>query len=451
MAENSNLIIDYIKTKSGIAQINYESLANLPDLSNISSNDIYIAKVCFIDTTISEAPTGFSSVLGQTEGDIALGHYIDGEATYADIQAAIQAGKIVYLKLFMKQETTDDTGTVTGSEYVDLGILAPFYMMDAEDLSEGNFVFRLVLGDLSSAKSLKTEAAYYIECTPTQVGSVITTISPQFFLINVSEGATSGTLQLENDSDWGNLGSHDSSISDSLRIVSYLWQNSLDRLYYLISQDSTTVTYQTLPQYNDNGALVFYTAVCDTSAKTITVAEKTFSAGSGSGGSITLDSTPTAGSANGVTSGGVYSAVSAISNRLDKETTPTEGSTNILTSGDIYSVQQNLIEAVNKRSTGRVYADTAAMEADIAILGDSLKIGDVAYITATGVADYWWNGTTYVEIETKTDLSGYLTKTDAETTYVAKADLPTHYTFVTSTTAPASGTANTVITFVTGA
>lgn len=448
MAENSNLIIDYIKTKSGIAQINYESLANLPDLSNISSNDIYIAKVCFVDTTISEAPTGFS-VLGQTEGNLSVGHYIDGEATYADIQAAIQAGKIVYLQLLIEVETTDDTGTVTGSEYIDLGIFVPFYEMDAEDLSEGNFVFRLVMGDLSSARSLKTEAAYYIECTPTQVGSLVATISPQFFLIEVSEGTTSGTLQLENDSDWSNLGSHHNGVSDGLHIVSYLWQDSLDRLYYLISQNSTTITYQTLPQYNDNGALVFYTAVCDTSAKTITVAEKTFSAGSGGG--VTLDSTPTAGSVNGVTSGGVYSAVSAISNRLDKETTPTEGSANILTSGDIYSVQQNLIEAVNKRSTGRVYADTAAMEADIAVLGDSLKIGDVAYITATGVADYWWNGTAYVEIETKTDLSGYLTKTDAETTYVTKADLPTYYTFVTSTTAPASGTANTVVTFVTGA
>ena len=442
MAENSNLIIDYIKTKSGIAQINYESLANLPDLSNISSNDIYIAKVCFIDTTVTEVPEGFS-VLGQTGGDLALGHYIDGEATYTDIQAAIQAGKAVYLSLFEKMQ--DDSG----SQYIDTGVFAPFYMQDAKDLSSGNFVFQLVIGELSSADSLKTEAAYYIECTPTQVGSIIATISPQFFLINVSEGTTSGTLQLENDGDWSNLGALTSGVSDEVYLISYLWQNSLSRLYYLIQENGTTITYQTLPQYNDNGVLVFYTAVCDTSAKTITIAEKTLSASSG--GSITLDSTPTAGSTNGVTSDGVYSAVSAISDRLDKETTPTEGSTNILTSGDIYSVQQNLIEAVNKRSTGRVYADTAAMEADIAVLGDSLKIGDVAYITATGVADYWWNGTTYIEIETKTDLSGYLTKTNAEATYVAKANLPAYYTFVTSTTAPASGTANTIVTFVTEA
>lgn len=442
MAENSNLIIDYIKTKSGIAQINYESLANLPDLSNIKSNDIYIAKIAL---TLDAVPEG-TTILGQVgKAEMMMGEYIPGETTYADIQAAIQSGKIVQAKVFMKMETADG-----GIEYADMGFLAPLYELDAESPLEGNFVFRFVTSLLTSSMSLKNEEACYIECTPTQVGALVTTISPQFFLINATAGDTSGTLKLDTESDWGKLGGTNSALSDGLQIISYLWQKDLNRLYQLTQYDSNIVKYQTIPQLNDNGEWAIYTAICDLTAKIISVTENILSS-SGSGSSIILDSAPTADSKNGVTSGGVHTAVSAISNRLDKETTPTEGSTNILTSGDIYTVQQNLIEAVNKRSTGRKYDTVAAMNADITNLGASLKLGDVAYISATGVADYWWDGTQYIEIETKTDLSGYLTTADAATTYVAKADLPTQYSFVTSTAAPTAGTASTVVTFVTEA
>lgn len=63
------------------------------------------------------------------------------------------------------------------------------------------------------------------------------------------------------------------------------------------------------------------------------------------GGSVTIDPTPTEGSENAVSSGGVYTALSQKQNTLSFDTTPTYGSTNPVTSSgirgaDVYHLQQ---------------------------------------------------------------------------------------------------------------
>lgn len=49
------------------------------------------------------------------------------------------------------------------------------------------------------------------------------------------------------------------------------------------------------------------------------------------------DTTPTSGSDNVITSGGVYTALSGKQNTLTFDTTPTQNSTNPVTSGGVYT------------------------------------------------------------------------------------------------------------------
>lgn len=53
--------------------------------------------------------------------------------------------------------------------------------------------------------------------------------------------------------------------------------------------------------------------------------------------SLTFDSTPTNGSTNPVTSGGIYSALSSIQDALVIDNTPTANSNNLVKSGGVYS------------------------------------------------------------------------------------------------------------------
>lgn len=62
---------------------------------------------------------------------------------------------------------------------------------------------------------------------------------------------------------------------------------------------------------------------------------------------ITTDTTPTQGSTNLITSGGVYASLQDIYNRLVTDTAPTQGSSDLVTSGGVYTAIQNAKTELN--------------------------------------------------------------------------------------------------------
>lgn len=63
---------------------------------------------------------------------------------------------------------------------------------------------------------------------------------------------------------------------------------------------------------------------------------------------ITADTTPTQGSTNLITSGGVYAALDDIMSRLIVDAVPTQGSNNLVASGGVYSALQDAIATLNQ-------------------------------------------------------------------------------------------------------
>ena len=79
----------------------------------------------------------------------------------------------------------------------------------------------------------------------------------------------------------------------------------------------------------------------------------------GSDAVYTFDSTPTAGSTNPVTSGGVYTAIQGI-DRYTFDNVPTQGSSNIVTSGSIYTAIKDVSDDLSDQSVKEVtISDTA--------------------------------------------------------------------------------------------
>ena len=62
---------------------------------------------------------------------------------------------------------------------------------------------------------------------------------------------------------------------------------------------------------------------------------------------LTTDSSPTEGSTNLVTSGGVYAALKDITDSLIKDALPTQGSDDFVTSGGVYTAIQNAVDTLN--------------------------------------------------------------------------------------------------------
>lgn len=95
------------------------------------------------------------------------------------------------------------------------------------------------------------------------------------------------------------------------------------------------------------------------------------------GGEITIDPTPTEGSDNPVSSGGVYDALSQKQNTLSFDTTPTYGSTNPVTSSgirgaDVYHLQQANIYTDGKITT--VNADISNLSERITTLEEYIPL-----------------------------------------------------------------------------
>jgi hypothetical protein len=93
---------------------------------------------------------------------------------------------------------------------------------------------------------------------------------------------------------------------------------------------------------------------------------------------------------------------------------------------DIYATKSALsdVEAIARgKERARVFDTLALLDAwlDIPDNVATLQVGDNFYIEALNVSDYWWNGTTKKELESKTvDLSDYYTKEQADAKYVAQ-------------------------------
>lgn len=123
---------------------------------------------------------------------------------------------------------------------------------------------------------------------------------------------------------------------------------------------------------------------------------------------LTFDSTPTSGSSNPVTSGGIYTAISNVTNVAEGKTKSyvcdyANPNTVLNSTADTITVpiEDNFFQSVEGEDFG---------------IGD-LKIGDVIYVVDTNVPDRWVGSITSTNVvlykmeTTKQDLSGLVTKT----------------------------------------
>lgn len=151
-----------------------------------------------------------------------------------------------------------------------------------------------------------------------------------------------------------------------------------------------------------------------------------------------MDSTPTSGSTNYVTSGGVYDAVDDANAAAETAQT----------------TANNALRIAQGRSTAWVFNGITQLMNGTGV--GAYRVGDSVYITAPNVSDFWISGidshpvtgwaasteseistakdgskvyvkwvSTYVTltaVETKTDLSGYLKSDEAKSIYVKKDD-----------------------------
>ena len=153
-----------------------------------------------------------------------------------------------------------------------------------------------------------------------------------------------------------------------------------------------------------------------------------------------MDSEPVSGSTNYVTSGGVYDAVGEA----------------IASAANAQTVANNALGIAQGRSSAWVFNGISQLIDGTGV--GAFRVGDSVYITASNVSDFWISGVTshsvvgwsasteseisaakdgdkiYVKwlnsyvtliaVETKTDLSPYLTNSIAADTYVKKNDMP---------------------------
>ena len=96
---------------------------------------------------------------------------------------------------------------------------------------------------------------------------------------------------------------------------------------------------------------------------------------------LTFDNTPTSGSSNPVTSGGIFTALGTKQDTLTFDNAPTSGSTNPVTSGGIYNAIEN----------------AATKTASISLYGSSWT-GSGPYTQTVSIADYTVTANTRVDI-----------------------------------------------------
>lgn len=103
-------------------------------------------------------------------------------------------------------------------------------------------------------------------------------------------------------------------------------------------------------------------------------------------------------------SGGVSAAVAGtdFQSPLTFDSTPTSGSGNPITSGAVYTAIQSLGSALK-------YKGTKATTSALPSTGN--ETGDVWHVTADG-GEYVWNGSSWEELGSAVDLSGYVEDTD---------------------------------------
>lgn len=121
-------------------------------------------------------------------------------------------------------------------------------------------------------------------------------------------------------------------------------------------------------------------------------------------GTLDFDSSPTSGSTNPVTSGGVYTALAGKQDTLDFDSAPTEYSDNLVKSGVIYTAMAGKADATATQTAlnskadatatqtalaGKQNALTAGANITIETVNDALTISatDTTYLAATALAD----------------------------------------------------------------
>ena len=102
-------------------------------------------------------------------------------------------------------------------------------------------------------------------------------------------------------------------------------------------------------------------------------------------GTLTFDSSPTSGSINPVTSGGVYTALAGKQGTLDFDSSPTENSDNLVKSGVIYTALAGKADATATQTALNSKADATATQTALAGKQNALTAG--ANITIETVND----------------------------------------------------------------
>ena len=109
---------------------------------------------------------------------------------------------------------------------------------------------------------------------------------------------------------------------------------------------------------------------------------------SGKQNSLTFDSTPTSGSSNPVTSGGVYSALSGKQNTLTFDSTPTANSSNPVTSGGVHTALSGKVNTSDTIAVahGGTGATTAANARTNLGLGSAATLSSTSSVTSGGTS-----------------------------------------------------------------
>lgn len=102
------------------------------------------------------------------------------------------------------------------------------------------------------------------------------------------------------------------------------------------------------------------------------------------------------------------------------DTEPTSGSTNVVTSGGIHSAIQSAISSVYKYKGTK--ANYASLPSSGNVTGDVWNV-EAAYGDYPAGTNWAWTGSGWDALGGEVDLSSYLTKTDASSTYATKTQL----------------------------
>lgn len=141
----------------------------------------------------------------------------------------------------------------------------------------------------------------------------------------------------------------------------------------------------------------------------------------GGGGSITIDPTPTSGSQNAVSSGGVYDALALKQNTLTFDNAPTNGSNNPVKSGGVYTALQGKQATLtfdnsptngsnNPVKSGGIYTALGAKQ-DTLTFDETPTAGSDNPVKSKGIKTYVDNGDTTILTNLSTN---YYTKTQVD-------------------------------------